>query len=86
MRDSGIKAYFRHLEASDVEPEAVAVYQESISRVVPNITRKLRESEQFAAELLVSPNVASRARSAPKPKKPRAGAPSSAASSHKRRG
>jgi hypothetical protein len=69
MRNSGIKAYFTHLKARDVDPAAVAVYEKSIAKVVPTITRKLRESEQFAAELLVSPTVASRAKAAPSRKK-----------------
>jgi hypothetical protein len=69
MRNSGIKTYFTHLKAKDVDPEAVAAYAESIDKVVPTITRKLRESQQYAADLLVSPSAASRTRGSAKPKK-----------------
>lgn len=69
MRNNGIKAYFTELKATDVDPEAVIAYEKSIAKVVPTITRKLRESEQYAAELLISSAAASRVRGSARPKK-----------------
>jgi hypothetical protein len=69
MRNNAIKAYFKELKATDVDPKAVAAYESSIAKVVPTITRKLRESEQNAAELIVSSATASRVRGSAKAKK-----------------
>lgn len=69
MRNSGIKAYFAQREALEVDPKAVDAYQASISTVVPTITRKLRESDQFAAELRISKAAPSRAKASAKARK-----------------
>jgi hypothetical protein len=69
MRNNGIKGYFKQLRATDVDPEALAAYEKSIAKVVPAISREIRESEQYAAELLISSAAASRVRGSARPKK-----------------
>lgn len=69
MRNNAIKVYFKELNATDVDPKAVAAYDSSIAKVVPTITRKLRESEQNAANLVISSGTASRVRGSAKAKR-----------------
>lgn len=57
MRKSGIKAYFELHHAVDGDPKAIAVYEESIAELIPEITKELRESELRAADFRLARSV-----------------------------